>query len=130
MQRVPNHRVNAGDLLTIFILTTNAKEFIMASTASRFHLNLPKRAIFTLPDAAGVGIECRSGSVWITIDHDRRDLVLSPDERFEGDAHRRALVSALEPACITVSGAQLAGMPLQREAPSPWRLLPHGLSPA
>lgn len=103
----------------------------MNTVPSRFHLSLAKRTIFTLPDAAGVGIECRSGCVWITLDHDPRDIVLAPGERFEGDQHRRVLVSALEPSCITVSGSQPAALPVREEsARTPWRLRLHGMSPA
>lgn len=103
-----------------------------SSDASRFHVSLPHRAVFAVPDGAGVGIECRSGSVWVTLDRDPRDIVLAPGERFESDEHRRVLVSALEASCITVSDAQPAAIPLARrtQARSPWRLLPHGLSPA
>ncbi len=103
-----------------------------SSDASRFHLSLPKRAVFAVPDGAGVGIACRSGSVWVTLDRDLRDIVLAPGERFEGTDHRRVLVSALEASCITVSHAQAAAIALPRRARtrSPWRLLPHGLSPA
>jgi hypothetical protein len=103
-----------------------------SSNTSRFHVNLPKRSVFTVPDGAGVGIECRSGSVWVTLDRDTRDIVLEPGDRFESTDHRRVLVSALEPSCITVSDAQPAAMPLpaRSRAWSPWRLLPHGLSPA
>ncbi|BEP63857.1 hypothetical protein GmRootV213_44110 [Variovorax sp. V213] len=98
----------------------------------RFHVSLPTRSIFAVPDGAGVGIECRSGSVWVTLDRDPRDVVLAPGERFEGTEHRRVLVSALEASCITVSDAQPAAMPLPVPAGrrSPWRLLPLGLSPA
>jgi hypothetical protein len=103
----------------------------MNTAPSRFHLSLANRAIFSLPDAAGVGIECRSGSVWVTLDHDPRDIVLAPGERFEADQHRRVLVSALEPSCITVSGSQAAALPPQEQpARSPWRLRLHGMSPA
>jgi len=103
----------------------------MSTVPTRFHLSLAKRTIFTLPDAAGVGIECRSGSVWVTLDHDPRDIVLAPGERFEGDQHRRVLVSALEPSCITVSGSQPAALPPQEQpARRPWRLRLHGMSPA
>lgn len=103
-----------------------------SSSASRFHISLPHRAVFAVPDGAGVGIECRSGSVWVTRDRDPRDIVLAPGERFESTDHRRVLVSALEASCITVSDAQPAAIALQRGAParSPWRLPPHGLSPA
>jgi hypothetical protein len=102
------------------------------SSSSRFHVSLPTRAVFAVPDGAGVGIECRSGTVWVTLDRDPRDIVLEPGDRFDGTEHRRILVSALTSSCITVSDAQPAAMPLARPARawSPWRLLPHGLSPA
>ncbi|MET3442292.1 hypothetical protein ABIC94_003076 [Variovorax paradoxus] len=102
------------------------------SSSSRFHVSLPTRSIFAVPDGAGVGIECRSGSVWVTLDHDPRDIVLAPGDRFEGTDHRRVLVSALESSCITVSHAQPAAMPLPAPVrrPSPWRLPSLGLSPA
>ena len=101
--------------------------------SSRFHVSLPKRSVFAVPDGAGVGIECRSGSVWVTLDRDPRDIVLEPGNRFESTDHRRVLVSALESSCITVSDAQPAAMPLRsRDASawSQWRLRSHGLSPA
>lgn len=102
------------------------------SSSSRFHVSLPTRSVFAVPDGAGVGIECRSGSVWVTLDHDPRDIVLAPGDRFEGTDHRRVLVSALESSCITVSDAQPAAMPLPAPVrrPSPWRLPSLGLSPA
>jgi len=103
-----------------------------SSASSRFDVSLPTRAVFAVPDGAGVGIECRSGSVWVTLDRDPRDIVLEPGDRFEGTEHRRILVSALASSCITVSDAQPAAMPLPRTPRpwSPWRRLPHGLSPA
>ncbi|MDM0115557.1 DUF2917 domain-containing protein [Variovorax sp. J22R133] len=98
---------------------------------SRFQIDLPAHAIVTLPDAAGVGVECRSGCIWITLDDDARDIVLEPGERYVGELHRRALVSALEASTIAVSDAQPVALPnIERQPWSPWRLLPHGLSPA
>ena len=103
-----------------------------SNPSSRFQVSLPTRSIFAVPDGAGVGIECRSGSVWVTLDHDPRDIVLAPGQRFEATDHRRVLVSALEPSCITVSDAQPAAMPLPpaKRLRSPWRLPALGLSPA
>jgi len=102
------------------------------SASSSFHVSLPRRAVFAVPDGAGVGIECRSGAVWVTLDRDLRDIVLAPGERFEASGHRPMLVSALEASCIAVSHAQPAAMPLAaaRRRPSPWRLPALGLSPA
>jgi hypothetical protein len=96
----------------------------------RFQISLSKRSIFTLPDAAGVGIECRSGSVWVTLDDDPRDIVLAAGERFEGADHRRALVSALEPSCIAVSGSEPVGLGSATAEPASWRLRAHRLAPA
>jgi len=102
----------------------------MRPNPAPFHLDLPAQAILTVPDSAGVGIECRRGAVWVTLDHDLRDIVLAPGERFDGTAHRRATVSALEASCIAVSGAEAAAVPARRRPPSPWRRVARGLSPA
>ena len=100
-----------------------------------FQVDLPARGILTLPDAAGIGIECRSGTLWVTLDHDPRDIVLTAGERFEGGTHRRALVSALGPSSVAVSQAQPAAWPpgggvAPVAVRSPARRVPHGLSPA
>jgi hypothetical protein len=110
----------------------NAKELSMQSDPiSNFKLELPRHAIFTVADIAGVGIECQSGCVWLTLDDDPRDLVLEPGERFVGDIHRRVLISAFEPSRIAVSHALPAAMPERRSgSTSPRRRVPHGLSPA
>lgn len=89
-----------------------------------FDLRLPASAAFTIADAAGVGIECRQGCVWITLDGDTRDFVLEPGQRFQHDGHRHAVVSAFEASRIVVSCARLV-----RSAPSatrqiwPWSVL-------
>lgn len=115
--------------------STPSPSTFFSSSTSGFQVSLPNRAIFAVPDGAGVGIECRSGAVWITLDRDPRDIVLGPGERFESSEHRRVLVSALESSCISVSDAQPAALPnpvsrAQARARSPWRLALHGLSPA
>ena len=101
---------------------------------STFKIELPRHAIFTVADIAGVDIECQSGCVWLTLDDDTRDLVLEPGERFVGDIHRRVLVSAFEPSSIRVSHALPAAMPLpatpRGASASHVRLVPRGLSPA
>lgn len=103
----------------------------MIQPAQRLSLRLPKEAVFTLPDAHAIDIECTDGALWITLDHDRRDIVLEPGQRFRSDSHRRALVAALEPSCVRFSAAELSVA--ARPAPaarSPWRLWPHGMTPA
>ena len=101
---------------------------------SNFRIELPRHAIFTVADIAGVGIECQSGCVWLTLDEDPRDLVLEPGECFMGDIHRRVLVSAIQASSIAVSHALPAAMPVpatpRNAGASPVRLVPQGLSPA
>jgi len=96
------------DQLTIFIRITNAMELAMSTSSpasSRFHVSLPKRSVFAVPDGAGVGIECRSGSVWVTLDRDPRDIVLEPGDSFIGDQHRRGLIYALRPSNVALTPA-------------------------
>jgi len=102
----------------------------MRPNPAPFHLDLPAQAIMTVPDSAGVGIECRRGAVWVTLDHDLRDIVLAPGERFDGTEHRRATVSALRASCIAVSGAEPAAVPRPARRTWPWRRVALGLAPA
>jgi hypothetical protein len=65
-------------------------------------IDLPRRAMFKLPDAAAVQIDCRSGSLWITLDGDTRDFVVEAGERFATETHRPAIVYALQTAVVLV----------------------------
>jgi hypothetical protein len=104
----------------------------MNTDLPRFELDLPHRAIFTVPDSDGIAIECERGSVWVTLDDDPRDIVLAAGERFTSTSHRRALVSALESSriAIAVPRPAMSLVAPQRSTPSRWRLGGHGLSPA
>ncbi len=67
------------------------------------HLQLGHQAIYRLDDAAGMEIVCRSGSVWLTLDDDPRDIVLGACDSFSTRDHRRALLYAIEPSKLSVS---------------------------
>ena len=58
-----------------------------------------------LHDHAGRRVVCLSGSVWITQDRDRRDVVLSPGQGFTLDRPGMAVVSALADASFAVYDA-------------------------
>jgi hypothetical protein len=77
----------------------------------RYEIGLAARSLFEIPDAAGVRIVCRRGSLWLTLDNDTRDIVLEPGESFVTTEHRRALLYALRPACVTVGPAAHPGKP-------------------
>jgi hypothetical protein len=72
-------------------------------------LRLPRRSIFSVPDAAGVEIACRDGSIWITLDNDPRDIVLEAGQSFTDTGHRRAMIYALEASSVGLSEVSLAG---------------------
>lgn len=80
-------------------------------------IELQPQALYRLPDAAGVRIACRSGSVWITLDDDPRDIVLEAGGSFTTGEHRRALVFAFEGSSLRVEGAPAdLGIPLATPA--------------
>lgn len=99
----------------------------MSHQPQHMSLALQRRAVFSLPDAHGVDIECTRGSLWITLDHQVRDIVLAPGQHFRSDSHRPALVEAIEASCVKFSGADLSlALASAPERPqrsrSPWRL--------
>ena len=75
-------------------------------------VELPRRAMLKLPDAAAVQIECRSGSLWITLDGDPRDFIVEAGETFSTPARTPAIVYALQAAVLLVQAQRPA-------APSP-----------
>ncbi|MEO7391523.1 MAG: DUF2917 domain-containing protein [Ramlibacter sp.] len=65
-------------------------------------LRLARRALLTIDDAAGVDLACHEGSLWITLDHDTRDIVVEAGGRFTTQEHRRAVIYAMEPSRLTL----------------------------
>jgi len=72
-------------------------------------VTLPARQLFEITDAAGVRILCTAGCLWLTLDHDLRDVILQPGDSFEGEAPRRALLYAFEPSTFALSASARAG---------------------
>lgn len=82
------------------------------NTATTRLISLPARRLVEIAQPAR--IECREGSVWITLDHDPRDIVLERGETFEHDGLRRALVYAFEPSTLELRPAQPLPEPAYR----------------
>jgi hypothetical protein len=93
------HRFPEGGAPSIFIRILHAKELAMNSATA---LTLPARQLFEIPDVAAVRILCTEGCLWLTLDHDPRDIVLEPGDSFEEGAPRRALLYALEPSAFVL----------------------------
>ena len=66
---------------------------------------LERRGLLDLGDAAGLHVACSEGLLWLTLDHDPRDILLEAVESFYTTEHRRALVYALQPSRFTVRRA-------------------------
>ena len=78
----------------------------MVAITHPFEVRLAARGLYEIPDVAGVCVSCRQGAVWLTLDHDPRDIILEAGDSFCGDAHRRALISAFTPGELVVTPAQ------------------------
>lgn len=72
----------------------------MSTAAQAQELRMLPRSLFSVPDAAGLEITCREGTVWITLDHDVRDIVLDAGQSFVAHEHRRGLIYALGTARV------------------------------
>nr|WP_295778295.1 DUF2917 domain-containing protein [Rhodoferax sp.] len=96
----------------------------MTTPPRHFDLNLERSALFNLPDAAGVQIVCRDGTVWITLDNDLRDYVLEAGDTFTNADHKRALIYAMKPSTIAItSGMEQRSVASWRPADAPRGLL-------
>ena len=87
----------------------NTRDLTPAATQLR------KGDILRLPHARGQRIESVHGGLWITIDHDLRDIVILGGEGFTIDREGDTLVSALDDASLVV----LAAAPAPGHTPSP-----------
>ena len=80
----------------------------MNTNAVNTTVPLSHKTTLRVPDAAGLDIVCTSGSLWITLDGDRRDIILtagSNEDTFRTSEHRVALVYALKDSEVKVSAA-------------------------
>jgi len=63
---------------------------------------LRKGGIHRLSKARGQRVEALSGSLWLTMDHDLRDILIRPGEGFDIDSSSDTLISALDDARFVV----------------------------
>ena len=75
------------------------------------HLRLEHKALYSLPDAAGLAVTCDQGVVWLTVDGDPRDFVLEAGETFESPDRARVLIYALARSQIRIADADAAAAP-------------------
>lgn len=71
-----------------------------ADAAKGFELE--QCAIASFPDPRSLTVTCEAGALWLTIDHQRADVVLEPGQSYHCMASSRMLVYALESARFRV----------------------------
>ena len=86
---------------------------------SQSELCLLPRQTLSFGDAAGVRVEARAGAVWITQDHDLRDVVLKEGESYTLPGDGRAIVQAFGPSRIRL--VESAAASRLHDAPG-WRV--------
>ena len=74
----------------------------MYDSPHRYELSLAPRGLLEIPDIAGVRVACKEGCLWLTLDHDQRDIVLEAGQSFVTPQHRRALIYALQASTLAL----------------------------
>jgi hypothetical protein len=73
----------------------------------RTRLLLQRGQTSRLPDPAATHLCSAAGTLWITVDHDLRDIVLEPGQCFIAPSDRGVTISALSgPAVLDLRPAQ------------------------
>jgi len=98
----------------------------MKSSLITTTLPLTHKATMRIEDPARLEITCTNGSLWLTLDNDLRDVILTAgtaDASFTTDKHSAAVIYALEDsqvavaaACTQVAYTQCAPVHARREA--------------
>lgn len=77
-------------------------------------ITLAKSTLIRLSDSARE-VSCEAGRLWITLDQDRRDILLEPGQRFRRETATGIVVYALTPSRMTVRHTRPAPSPVRRK---------------
>lgn len=66
---------------------------------------LTKDSTLTLQRPQGSRVECLNGQIWITLDHDVRDIILEAGQSYCANHQSRMLIHALAPSNIRIDPA-------------------------
>jgi DUF2917 family protein len=76
----------------------------MASFESGTVIRLAAREAITLPDVRGATLRITRGTLWLTQEHDRGDVVLRPGDHFVVESDGKTVVEAQDDATFAVVG--------------------------
>jgi hypothetical protein len=83
----------------------NAMPFDLATTQRTRSTFLPRRGSLVLDGAEGTIIDVDSGCLWVTLENDPRDIVLTKGMRFEVDRTGRTVIVAEEDCRLRLTPA-------------------------
>ena len=78
----------------------------MATITQETRFDLAKNELVKLSDARDQVLGCTAGELWITVDGDRRDIILTPGERWRIESRAPVVVMALQASALTVAHRQ------------------------
>lgn len=79
-------------------------------------IHLARGGLVRLDDGAGSSVACVEGAVWITQDHDRRDIVLTGGESHVVECPGLTVVCAIAGPAVLTIGRPVAVEPALAEA--------------
>jgi len=77
----------------------------MMMSFNEANLEVRRAQVLSLRDAAGVGLRCTRGSLWLTQEGGGQDIVLDPGECFTVERDGLTLVSALKDGSVLIASA-------------------------
>ena len=80
---------------------------------------LEARTVHRIDNGKGIQVTCVKGVVWVTQEHDSRDIILAAGQSIVLDRRGLAVVLAFKHALITVGAA--LHLPVPANAPAPVR---------
>lgn len=92
---------------------------IMINQSSLEKVLLAERTLITLPPETEE-VTCHSGTLWVTQDNDKRDLILEAGDCFSPQHGRRVILYALRASVFTIHGRLEMILDKNRPRRAPW----------
>lgn len=75
----------------------------MDPQAQARRLAMAKGELLMIDHAAGALLACEAGELWITVDGDRRDIILGAGRQWRADAGGPLVISAFKPSVLALA---------------------------
>lgn len=78
----------------------------MATITQETRFDLAKSELITLSEIPDHVLNCKRGELWITVDGDRRDIILAPGESWRIESRETVVITALKASTLNVAHCQ------------------------